>query len=209
MKAALRKLIEKFKKSYSEGRMRPYIMILVAVVLFAGAASVVYYVKFSGKVFSVGDRGPGGGWVFYDKGDYIDGWRYLEAGPEDLCLSVKWDNGKSILTDATETVLGSGKSNTEKIIKAQGDGRYAAKLCDEYTNNMKSDWYLPSIDELELMFEILFKKDIGNYSNLYYWSSTEYNASGVKTWYFKKEQQYASRNGKTFRPNAVRPVRSF
>ena len=30
--------------------------------------------------------GPSGGYVFYDKGEYSDGWRYLEAAPADLKL---------------------------------------------------------------------------------------------------------------------------
>lgn len=32
----------------------------------------------------VGKTGPAGGYIFYDKGEYSDGWRYLEAAPADL-----------------------------------------------------------------------------------------------------------------------------
>ena len=34
-------------------------------------------------VYKVGDTGPAGGIVFYDKGNNSGGWRYLEAAPED------------------------------------------------------------------------------------------------------------------------------
>ena len=36
------------------------------------------------KEYKVGDRGPSGGWVFYDKGKSTDGWRYLETAPGDI-----------------------------------------------------------------------------------------------------------------------------
>lgn len=34
--------------------------------------------------YEIGDTGPADGLVFYDKGYYSDGWRFLEAAPEDI-----------------------------------------------------------------------------------------------------------------------------
>ncbi|MDR1220775.1 MAG: hypothetical protein LBK73_14345 [Treponema sp.] len=34
-------------------------------------------------VLEGGVPGPAGGYVFYDKGEYSDGWRYLECAPKD------------------------------------------------------------------------------------------------------------------------------
>jgi hypothetical protein len=34
-------------------------------------------------VLGGGVPGPAGGYVFYDKGEYSEGWRYLECAPED------------------------------------------------------------------------------------------------------------------------------
>lgn len=41
---------------------------------------------------TVGDRGPSGGWVFYDKGSYSEGFRYLEAAPRDLDDTMSWND---------------------------------------------------------------------------------------------------------------------
>jgi hypothetical protein len=38
--------------------------------------------------YSLRDIGPAGGYIFYDKGSYSDGWRYLEAAP----VSTEWMN---------------------------------------------------------------------------------------------------------------------
>jgi len=46
-------------------------------------------------VYQVGSVGPSGGYVFFDKGSYSDGWRYLEAAP----ASAEF---KARLSDAVE-----------------------------------------------------------------------------------------------------------
>lgn len=42
-------------------------------------------------VYKIGDVGPGDGIVFYDKGNYSEGWRYLEVSRQDLG-SFAWDD---------------------------------------------------------------------------------------------------------------------
>jgi len=41
--------------------------------------------------YKIGDTGPAGGIVFYDKTSYSDGWRYLEAAPASNEIKASWD----------------------------------------------------------------------------------------------------------------------
>jgi hypothetical protein len=105
----------------------------------------------------------------------------LIAATSDQSRSIDWD----ILTDdgvsyqgskrgAAGTELGTGFSNTDKIIASQGRiaTNYAAGLARAYNGGGYTDWYLPSKDELNKLF--LNHVAIGNFiSNDIYWSSSE------------------------------------
>lgn len=68
------------------------------------------------------------------------------------------------------------------IVASQGDGIYAASVCDDLVIGEYSDWFLPSFGELTLMYENLHLSALGDFQDAPYWSSTELdleNATGV------------------------------
>ena len=137
----------------------------------AGSAGTTSATK---SVYNVGDTGPAGGIIFYDKGKASDGWRYLEAAPSDQSAGIQWHN-RDYCYIKTSTAIGTGKANTEAIIAAQGDGSYAAALCKNLTINGFSDWFLPSKDELALMYTNLKKAGLGGFGKDGLWSSSQFN----------------------------------
>lgn len=131
------------------------------------------------KVYRVGDQGPAGGTIFYDKGSVSDGWRYLEAAPTDTSEGATWSAGGNVDVK-TSPELGAGKANTAAIVAAQGNGAYAAKLCQDLKTGNVSDWFLPSKEELNLLYTALGKAKLGGfsfapYAKKDYWSSTHMN----------------------------------
>lgn len=209
--------------------------------------------------YKVGDKGPAGGYVFYDKGKYSHGWRYLEAAPADLRVvngtptvdssatgysgaapqyqfgfyrlsdsasNVFVNGGTSYnATECTKADVGEGKRNTQLLVSAMGSNaysahngssktsNYAARLCDilTYTVDGKTfdDWFLPSNDELFLMYENLGYNDLGGFDDDdCYWSSSEYtDASYAIQKYFGSGAFGTGRErSEYFR---VRPARAF
>ncbi|MFH2034527.1 MAG: InlB B-repeat-containing protein, partial [Candidatus Margulisiibacteriota bacterium] len=156
--------------------------------------------------YSIGDRGPAGGWVFYDKGSYSNGWRYMEAAPNDLTGAMQW--GAATSTYATSSSIGSGTANTDAIMRTYGlYSSYAARSCREVIVGDYSDWIMPSYDELNYMRSNLAKSSIGNFSNGYYWCSTEQNKKNAWIIYFRTSLFDATANkGSLYR---VRPARYF
>ncbi|MFM8442085.1 MAG: DUF1566 domain-containing protein, partial [Methylococcus sp.] len=94
----------------------------------------------------------------------------------------------------------------------QGAGDYAATLAANLELNGYSDWFLPSFDELNLMYTKIGPgapaplTNIGGFSSTWYWSSSEY--SDHLAWFqgFRDGDQYI--NGKNYM-TLVRAVRAF
>ena len=170
-------------------------------------ASTQPYVVTVTVAYNIGDTGPAGGFVFYDKGSYSDGWRYLEAAPSDQSTGTKWDNGSFSTTGATAIAVGTGHANTTTIVSSQGAGSYAAKLCDDLNIDIYSDWFLPSKDELNQMYENLKEHGVGGFAEDEYWSSSEVNDNFAWGQDFTNSTQKSNTNKNLNR--WVRAVRSF
>jgi hypothetical protein len=162
------------------------------------------YDKQAKKAFQVGDAGPAGGIVFYDKGNFIGGWRYLEAAPADIG-PIQWAAGKSTHVE-TGAAVGSGKANTAAIVAAQGEGKYAAQLCQDLVSGGFDDWFLPSKDELNLMYKNLHKLGLGGFAPVSYWSSSQYSGSNAWNQMFTGGYQT---NPLKIHAYSVRAIREF
>ncbi|MDR1626519.1 MAG: hypothetical protein LBT33_08245 [Spirochaetia bacterium] len=99
--------------------------------------------------YNLGDKGPGGGIVFYDKKDTGEGWRYLEAAP----ASSEFVAGRAEAIRRSKALVVNGRLDI-------------------------TGWRLPTQEELNLMYERLHKQGLGGFNgsglfyNSYYWSST-------------------------------------
>ena len=164
--------------------------------------------------YAIGETGPANGFIFYDKGVFSNGWRYLEANYADYSSGIVWWNGtwtyQSVVGISPNTGLGDGKTNTLLIIAANNNLNNAAKVCNDYVHNGFTDWYLPSKDELELMCQNLYKEGKGNFSNNFYWSSTDTSRIHNAHWnqFMSKECSPRTDSGRNM-SNLVRPIRQF
>lgn len=128
----------------------------------------------------------------------------LIAAASDQSAGTQWYNGSFITTGATGTALGTGMSNTNLVVTAQGAGNYAAQLCADLVLNTYSDWYLPSKDELEEIY--INRVAIGGFAPAVYWSSSEYD--GNFAWFqnfYNTAQNIATKDNAPY----VRAVRAF
>ena len=146
---------------------------------FTITENIILYVQWG--AFETGDIGPAGGHIFYDKGSFSSGWRYMEAAP--ASGGTKWTKWAATYTNqlSTSSDIGKGKANTATIVAAldaSGETDYAAKFCDSLSLTSGGvtydDWFMPSMDELREMYRSLGSKSIGGFGTVKYWSSTDY-----------------------------------
>jgi hypothetical protein len=149
-----------------------------------------------------------GGLIFY----FDVGTSYgLVSAPNDQSVSLVWDFNTSSLvaTNATSTAIGDGLANTTGIVSTLGTGSYAAQVCNDLTFASSSNWFLPTLDEIEQMYVKLHANGLGNFQNAKYWTSSELSANSA--WF----RDFAISTGQTAGTSTktisyvVRAIRSF
>ena len=164
---------------------------------------------------ALGDTGPGGGKVFYiDTANEFD-WDYLEAAGDDwnspLIELISWTCEAEYGTPtATGREIGDGRSNTLSMRHATTDcasGSFAAgELIPDLVYGGKSDWFVPSIGELQEMASQNLMLGLELSANVY-WSSTQ---STIQDDYAVAYDVHTNSELNTAKGlGLVRPIRAF
>lgn len=201
---------------------------------------IVSFTFVSKKIFSygLGDQGPAGGFIFLTPGSEGNNTNlYFEVAPKKIGNqgvvvveegeakvkevekvwqkspirgSIYAGNNLSLFLESKK--VGSGKINTEEIVEKTKEfsTETAAGYCYALTLGGKDDWFLASIDELEFIYINLYKQNLGNFENGYYWSSSEEDEFTAWTYLFGAAFfNKLTASGKSYIKNNVRCVRSF
>jgi hypothetical protein len=172
----------------------------------------------NGFTYEIGQYVSSEGGVVFHR--YIDNGvqYYLVVDTTDLSTSSAWSNITGTLIGATAQSTWDGLSNSNAIVGQSGFTAGAAKLCLDSTNNSKSDWYLPAIDELSLLWQNRFNINktlsgnsafgsISGATQIFYnayWSSTESDSSYAWFFYFDDGSAYDFDKDSTYYVRAVR-----
>jgi hypothetical protein len=161
--------------------------------------------------YSIGQNVPAlGGFIFYLDASGCHG---LVCATTDLqSTGIQWYNGSYINTTAYASAVGAGWGNTSMIVFKQVAGSYAAKLCYDLSSGGFTDWCLPSLYELNLMYTNIGpgapvpNTNVGGFESNIYWSSSEDGLTNAGTQSFFGGIMGNSSKDYGF---LVRPVRAF
>jgi hypothetical protein len=118
--------------------------------------------------YIVGDNAYGG-IIFYRDSTGKHG---LVCTTTDQSTGITWGCNGTVI-GGTLTGINTGAANTNAIVAGCTTASIAAKLCYDLVLNGYSDWYLPSRDELGLMYSNLHAQGMGGFGYAHYWSSSE------------------------------------
>ena len=123
----------------------------------------------------------------------------LIAMKEDIAEEAEWGcKGEKMGADSES----DGEYNTQKIVENCQEEDIAARLCAESSEGGYKDWYLPSKEELNLLYNN--KDKIGGFSDDYYWSSSEYSSNRAWCQYFHDGYQYDDHKDNSYRVRCLR-----
>jgi uncharacterized protein (TIGR02145 family) len=105
----------------------------------------------------------------------------------------------------TSTAVGTGATNTAYIVAGCAQRPIAASVCADLVLNGYSDWYLPSIGEMQLMYSRLHLQGLGGFGGGVYWSSSQGDPGRAWGVYFGGNVGFNDKFGS----HPVRAVRAF
>lgn len=189
---------------------------LIGRFLEKAEKAIFFYDSEPEKEYRVGDTGPAGGIIFYAKGNRSGGWRYLEVAPPQTESRAPWglEFSDGFITPSfldTKSELGTGKKNTKDIAEQsalwENKTAIAAQLCNALDYGGQTDWFLPSQDELMLVYVNIAASGLGGFRNEPYWTSTESSYQFAYFQSFREGRQFF--NGYKTMPMYVRAIRAF
>ena len=132
----------------------------------------------------------GGGVIFHLWKDNAGVEHGLIVALTDQSTAQAWSNVSTTSIGASAQSSWDGLSNSNSIVGQAGHTSSAAKLCLDLVSGGQSDWYLPSIQELNMLWNNYYTvaralsqiSGATQISNSFYWSSSEND--DVTAWYF-------------------------
>ena len=185
----------------------PYAMYAKSAGTVSGGGTGGNFTHYIGEEF-------GGGVIFHLWKDNAGVEHGLIVDKTDLSTAQVWSNIDQTLIGPSAQSSWDGLSNSNAIVGQAGHTSSAAALCLNSTNGGQNDWYLPSVQELNMLWNNYYTvarslTQISGATQLqpaYYWSSTEYNNGYA--WNFTFFSGSAGTNNKVF-TYYVRAVRAF
>jgi hypothetical protein len=126
--------------------------------------------------------------------------------------TAEWGCYGTLISGADGAEIGTGNQNTADILAGCSETNIAAYICDTLTLGGYNDWFLPSKDELNKLYEnigpgnALGLGNVGGFVSNKYLSSTEYDNTGTWKQRFNDAHQYS---GSKEWASYVRAVRAF
>lgn len=158
---------------------------------------------------AIGDFHQGGVVFYLDE----TGEHGLISAVLDQSFEAEWGCPSLISFGAKGLVIGTGAQNTIDIVSACNENNIAAALCDQLELNEFDDWFLPSKDELDSLYNhrtIVNETAIDNGGNVLnggeYWSSSHYLDNTVWIQSFNAGNQFGTTKDTE---HFVRAIRSF
>ena len=173
-------------------------LIVAGLIGIAQPAQAATTCRETGEGCAVGMIGPGGGVVFYDAGSQQWWGRFLEARMEPKAFGSNWGPRESLYIDGQDGLsaamlrlrsmqIGMGAKNTQLMLEKFGAASIAGKI--------QSGWSIPSVDELDALYNYWKLGGAGRFYRGVIWSSSEQSATFA--WYqqFQDGTKFTDANG--------------